>query len=166
MAMMSSSEPAVSIVVPNYNPAGSLTQRLDSVFAQTYSDTEVILLDDASTDASLAVLRPYLARKNVRFERNTLNSGSAFKQWAKGLALSRGRYVWFAESDDWADPGLLSALVPLLEDHPNVGLAYCQSWLAGPDGRVTGNATGWTEDLAPGRWSGDFTNAGRAEIRD
>ena len=49
------------------------------------------------------------------------NNGSPFKQWNLGLSQAKGEYVWFAESDDYADPALLETLVDRLDRHPNVG---------------------------------------------
>ena len=51
----------------------------------------------------------------MRIEFNEVNSGSAFKQWNKGVRLATGKYVWIAESDDYADPHFLERLVPILE---------------------------------------------------
>lgn len=91
----------VSIIIPNYNHAAFLQQRLNSVFQQTYQNFEVILLDDASTDASVAILNEYKDHPKVsHLVINERNSGSPFKQWQKGIALAKGEYVWIAESDD------------------------------------------------------------------
>lgn len=91
----------VSIIIPNYNHAAFLQQRLDSVFQQTYQDIEVILLDDASTDGSVEILKKYQDHPKVsHMVINKTNSGSPFKQWQKGIALAQGEYIWIAESDD------------------------------------------------------------------
>lgn len=145
--------PAVSVVVPNYNHAPYLRQRIDSILAQTYEDFEVILLDDASSDDSRAILSEYAADGRVRVNFNEANSGSPFKQWNKGVGLARGEYVWIAESDDYADPRLLETLVPLLEADPAVAFAYCRSWRA-----RNGVASGYADYNLPdsSRWESDF----------
>ena len=82
--------PKVSIIVPNYNHARFLTQRLESIFNQTYQDFEVILLDDGSTDNSVEILEKY--GKNDKVSAlifNIENSGSTFKQWVKGIGVIR-----------------------------------------------------------------------------
>ena len=107
--------PKVSIVVPNYNHAKYLRQRIESVLTQTYRDFEVILLDDCSTDESREILRSYASDARGRMEFNAQNSGSPFKQWNKGVGMARGKYVWMAESDDYADERLLERLVAILE---------------------------------------------------
>ena len=94
----------VSVIIPNYNYARFLQQRIESVLAQTYTDYEIILLDDASTDDSVSILNHYSANPRVtHLEINSVNTGSPFAQWQKGISLSRGKYIWIAESDDAAE---------------------------------------------------------------
>ena len=94
----------VSIIVPNYNHARFLPERLNSIFNQTFQDYEVILLDDASTDNSVEILNRYAANPKVsHFIVNQENSGSPFKQWKRGIDLARGEFVWIAESDDYSN---------------------------------------------------------------
>ena len=97
--------PKVSVIVPNYNHERFLRQRIDSILAQTFRDFELILLDDCSTDYSREILREYASDPHVTHaEFNEVNSGSTFKQWNKGVRLAQGKYVWIAESDDYANP--------------------------------------------------------------
>lgn len=98
-------KPLVSVIVPNYNHAPYLKERLDSIYQQTYQNIEVILLDDFSSDNSVEVLKQY-ARKyphNTRLIVNEENSGKVFRQWNKGLSLAKGELIWIAESDDYCD---------------------------------------------------------------
>lgn len=120
----------VSVIIPNYNHAPFLRERLDSVLAQDYPDFEVILLDDASTDNSVAILSKYTSHPKVKtLLVNDRNSGNTFLQWQRGLALAEGEYFWIAESDDVAEPALLSRLVSALE-HEQATLAFCHSlWI-------------------------------------
>lgn len=118
----------VSVIIPNYNHARYLAKRIDSVLTQTHQNIEVILLDDCSTDNSRTIINTYVARdKRIRAVYNSRNSGSTFKQWNKGLALAQGKYVWIAESDDYANLDFLSTLVAILDADSAVGLAYCDS---------------------------------------
>ena len=106
----------VSIIMPNYNHAPFLRERLDSIFAQDYANKEVILLDDASTDESKTVINEYAVRSEVKHViLNNANSGNTFIQWENGLSLATGDYIWIAESDDVADSRLVSRLVGVLE---------------------------------------------------
>jgi glycosyltransferase involved in cell wall biosynthesis len=158
--------PKVSVIVPNYNHAPYLTERLESILTQTYNDLELLILDDASTDDSYRILTPYYSKPRVRIVVNTANSGSAFPQWNRGIYLAKGEYVWIAESDDAADPHFLETLVPLLDENPSLGLAYCKSRLINKADVEIGDSLNWTEDLDPERWKSDFINSGKDEIRN
>ena len=108
--------PLVSIIVPNYNHATYLRERLDSIFSQTFQDFEVILLDDSSSDLSQMVLEEYAKHPKVsHFIINEKNSGSPFKQWKKGINLSQGEYIWIAESDDYCKPDFLEKIFDFIK---------------------------------------------------
>src|ERR1039458_5816296 len=156
--------PEVSVIVPNYNHARFLPQRLDSILAQTYKDYELIVWDDASSDNSREVLENYAAKNSMRLVFNEKNSGNPFIQWRKGAELACGEYLWIAESDDYADPQLLETLVARLQQNPKVGLAYCQSFSVDEDGRILGTLEYWTQELDGGRWKQDYMNSGVDEV--
>ncbi len=156
--------PAVSVIVPHYNHAPYLNWRIDTILNQTFPDFEVLLLDDASTDNSPALIEAYRGRDKVRIHSNTTNSGSVFRQWERGISMTDSDFVWIAESDDWADLRFLETLVPVLRAQPDLALAYSQSWIVNPGFEITGNAVCWTEDLDAQRWKAPFTNEGRDEI--
>ncbi len=155
--------PKVSIIIPNYNHAAFLQQRLESVFNQTYQDFEVILLDDASTDRSLDILNAYKNHPKVsHFIVNKTNSGSPFKQWQKGIDLAKGEYIWIAESDDYCEPVFLEELLKQFDK--NTVLAYCASKNTDQEGNVLGLNT-WANQVQPNRWENDFKNKGTEEIK-
>jgi glycosyltransferase involved in cell wall biosynthesis len=158
--------PRVTVVVPNYNHQRFLDQRIQSVLSQSFRDFEVLLLDDASTDESVAVLQKYLGDSRVRpIVRNTVNTGVPFTQWNRGVAAAQGEYVWIAESDDYADPRLLETLVGMLDAHPRVGVAYSQSLAVDDNGNTLYSLIDWTNDLDPGRWTHDYSGSGPDECR-
>lgn len=155
----------VSVIVPNYNHAPYLAARLDSILAQVYPKFELIILDDRSSDESIAVIERYAKHPRVsHVVLNTENSGSTFKQWNKGFGLAQGKYVWLAESDDVADERFLQVLVSRLEADERIGLAYCDSWDINERGELVKNAGSFFEDLDPVRWSQDFTAEGNQMI--
>ena len=128
--------PKISVIVPNYNHAPFLKERMETILEQDYSDREIILLDDASTDDSLAVLETYRHHPQVKvLEVNIANTGNTFLQWQRGLQYAAGDYVWIAESDDVASPTLLSRLVETLESQQAV-MAFAQSQMIDEEGRV------------------------------
>jgi len=117
--------PLVSVIVPNYNHARFLKRRLDSVVSQTFKDFELIILDDCSTDDSRTVIEEYRSFSKVSvINYNTINSGSPFHQWEKGVRLACGEWIWIAESDDWADDSFLDYMLKEAERHPDCGLVY------------------------------------------
>lgn len=121
--------PQVSVIVPNYNHAAYLRQRIESILGQTFQDFEVIVIDDCSTDNSREVIESYRSHPKVRqIIYNEHNSGSAFRQWDKGIALARGEWVWIAESDDWAETTFLETMMKAVTEHSTCGLAYCWSY--------------------------------------
>lgn len=138
----------VSVIVPNYNHAPYLRQRIDSILGQTCQDFELILLDDCSTDNSRDILESYRSHPKVsQVVYNDTNSGSAFRQWDKGMALARGEWIWIAESDDWADPSFLERTLTMVSADSDCVLAYTSSlctdeqgeplWDAPSDGTVS-----------------------------
>jgi glycosyltransferase involved in cell wall biosynthesis len=158
----------VSVVVPNYNYARFLRQRLDSIWSQTYSIHEVILLDDASTDDSAAVIAEleHVGRGRLRVVRNDVNSGAVSRQWARGVELATGELVWIAEADDFADPGFLAASVPAF-DEPEVVLSYTQSRQVSDDGQVLAeDYLDYVADIDPTLWRTNYRRSGRVEIAE
>lgn len=156
--------PLISVVVPSYNHARFLPQRLDSIFAQTFRDFEVIVLDDCSTDDSKKVLEEYARRFPMRLDFSSKNSGSPFIQWKRGAELSEGKFLWIAESDDYADPRLLETLTSAFQKNSTVGLAYCQSFRVDENNQKLGTMEYWTHDLHQTRWDSDYFNRGRDEV--
>ena len=118
----------VSIILPNFNHATYLPERLDSIFKQTYQNFEVIILDDASTDTSISILDTYKNHPKVsHYLVNDTNSGSPFKQWEKGLRLAKGEYVWIAESDDYCDLDFLEKqMIALQQKAASITVATTQ----------------------------------------
>lgn len=123
----------ITVIVPNYNHAPFLHQRIESILCQSYQDFEVILLDDCSSDNSISVLLEYKDHPKVsRIVSNDINSGSPFKQWDKGIEMAKGEWIWIAESDDWAEPTFLETLMTEVGNHPCCGLAYsATNWVDG-----------------------------------
>ncbi|WP_372757289.1 glycosyltransferase family 2 protein [Mariniflexile sp.] len=158
------SEPLISVIVPNYNHARFLEQRLESIFNQSYQHIEVILLDDCSTDTSQSILLEYSKHPKVSHCLfNETNSGSPFKQWQKGIELAKGCYIWIAESDDNCELNFLEQLLKLFDDKRTV-LAYCASTVINNQGEKLGRHT-WADALDSKRWTNSFLNRGKDEIK-
>jgi glycosyltransferase involved in cell wall biosynthesis len=131
----------VSVIIPNYNHAKYLRQRLDSVLDQTFTDFEIIILDDCSTDDSIQIIEAYKAYPKIsHIVINNQNSGSPFLQWQRGIELARGEWIWIAESDDWCEPTFLKTLLSGIDD--GVAISYCQSIVVDENSNIlweTGN---------------------------
>ena len=161
------SNPLVSVVVPNYNHARFLPERITSIIKQTYSNIEIIFLDDNSTDESIEIIEAFVARDDRgRVLKNDVNSGSSFKQWRKGLREAKGKYVWIAESDDSAHPDLLQGLVARLEASDKAVLATCCPRMTSLEGNDLGIPRDWFADIGGKRWESDFSSNGKTMIAE
>jgi glycosyltransferase involved in cell wall biosynthesis len=128
----------VSVVVASYNHAEYLTQRMDSLLAQTYRNIEILVIEDVSTDGSLEVLRRYANEPLVSIIVRERNGG-----WVKvsnqGISLARGEFVLFANCDDACEPQLIASLVAAMEANPSAGIVYCRSLLVDERDSVIGD---------------------------
>jgi glycosyltransferase involved in cell wall biosynthesis len=153
--------PKISVIIPNYNHAQFLEQRIESILNQTFQDFEIIFLDDNSTDNSWEVFSKYATHPKISHAVvNETNSGSPFKQWNKGFSLATGEYIWIAESDDYAESTILAKLAQKLDAHPAVGLVYSQSWQVDENGSVISTMDSWTDDLDLYKWKNDYIEYG------
>lgn len=127
--------PLVSVIIPNYNHASFLDERIQSVLNQTYHNFEVFILDDNSTDNSLEIIYKYKDNPHIsQIVINEINSGSPFKQWHKGFELAKGELIWIAESDDSCENTFLEALVESFIEDPECVMAFCRSIMIDEDG--------------------------------
>lgn len=158
--------PRVSVVVPNYNYARYIRVRLTSITDQTVAPYELIVLDDASSDDSVAVMRDFLADCPIpsKLVVNEQNSGSVFRQWRRGVELARGEFVWIAEADDLADPSFLAELLPAFS-RPDVVASFCQSRQMSGEGRVLcEHYLDYVADIDRERWTRPYIAEGKEEI--
>ena len=118
----------VSVVIPNYNHSPYLRQRIETVLSQTYGNLEVIILDDFSSDNSRQIIDSYSSDRKIAFiQYNDTNSGSPFIQWARGIRLAKGEYIWIAESDDWCETNFLEEIMWYANRYPAANLLYCNT---------------------------------------
>ncbi|MDP4615860.1 MAG: glycosyltransferase [Schleiferiaceae bacterium] len=167
MYVLPTDGPLVSVIVPNYNHADYLDERISTIVNQTYQNIEVLLMDDCSPDESRSVLEKWAAkddRLEVLF--NEKNSGSPFAQWARGSAWAKGKYLWIAESDDACALDMLALHVDALERNEKAVMAYSHSHLVDEEG---GFLRDFKEDYGfifgdASRWKSDFTVDGKVEV--
>ena len=115
-------QPLVSVVIPAYNAAGYIPATLDSAFAQTHSNYEIIVVNDGSPDTPLLeeALQPYLGR--IRYIKQENRGPSNARN--TGIRASRGKYVAFLDSDDLWFPNHLANQIAIFESDPALGLVY------------------------------------------
>ena len=121
--------PRVSILMPVYNVAAYLREALDSMLAQTYTDFELIVLDDCSPDNSAEILDTYTDPRIVRY-RGEKNVGLS-NVLNVGMQLARGEYIARMDSDDLSTHERLAVQVAYLDAHPEIDLCSCGMELFG-----------------------------------
>ncbi len=155
----------VSVVVPSCDYGRFMEARLASIFRQSYPVAEVVVLDDASVDDSVAVAERTAAAwgRQIRLERRERRSGSVFAQWQRAAETATGEWLWIAEADDGAEPDLLSALAEAAGRARDPVLAFCDSRAIDEAG-----ATLWADHkpyYGPGTLEADALFEGAAFLR-
>lgn len=116
---MSVQSPFFSVVIPTYNRAAFLPGVLQTILAQTYTDFEVILVDDGSTDNTPQVVQGHMQRDSrIRYHRKANEERSVARN--TGFALAKGQYVVFHDSDDLMKPHHLATLARAIAENPDV----------------------------------------------
>lgn len=130
------SAPLVSIGMPLYNAERFVREALDSILAQTFADFELIISDNASTDATQEICLAYAARDSrIRYVRNERNMGAAYN-YNRVTALGRGKYIRHAAYDDVLAPTNIERCVEVMEANDAVALCYPQMSRIDEHGRV------------------------------
>ncbi len=131
---MAENNPQVSIGMPVRNGEEHLAAALDSLLAQTFTDFELILSDNGSTDATADICQRYAARdRRIRYYRAEDNRGAAWN-FNRVFELSRGEYFKWAAHDDICKPTFLDRCVDALQADPSVVLCHCGSGCIDADG--------------------------------
>lgn len=114
----------VSIVTPCYNASLFIAQTIQSVLSQTYSDWELLIVDDCSKDNSADIIQKYVEKDNrIKYLKTEKTSGSPVSPRNIGIEKAKGRYIAFLDSDDVWLPDKLEQQLKLFEDK-NVAVAY------------------------------------------
>lgn len=135
---MSDQIPKVSIGLPVYNGEKYLEQALQSILAQTFTDFELILSDNASTDRTAEICERYAAQDSrIRYNRNDKNIGGANNENLT-FTLSRAPYFRLSADDDYLEPEWLARAVEILDANPDVVLAYSRAYRVDAEGKNIG----------------------------
>ena len=140
-----------SIIIPLYNKAPYVRKALESVFAQTYTDFELIVVDDGSTDDSASIVQQFIDERlkvkgeetsgavtstyhlspiNYKLSVRLITQSNAGVSAARnnGFSVSSGEYIAFLDADDWWEPTFLEKMAQLIEDYPEAGL-YASNYI-------------------------------------
>lgn len=121
-----------SVIIPLYNKAPYIRKALESVLAQTYTDYELIVVDDGSTDGSAEIAESFLQdpasrlspfASHLRLLKQPNQGVSAARN--NGVAQAHGDYIAFLDADDWWEPTYLERMAQLIKDYPDAGLYAC-----------------------------------------
>lgn len=163
----------VSVVIPNYNYANYICDRIDSVVSQKYPIYELIILDDKSPDNSVEVINEKIKELKethkdlkIKFILNKENSGNVFKQWAKAFKEASGDYLWIAEADDLCSKYFLGTVMQGFDDD-KVVMSYAESNAIDENDVVfKDNLRDWIDIYGCGRWSKDYISSGKKELEE
>ncbi len=162
----------VSVIIPNYNYANYIIERIDSILMQTYPIYELIILDDCSPDNSVQVINEKIEKIKKEYPEikvhciiNEKNSGGCvFKQWKKGFDIATGDYVWIAEADDSAENNFVEELIKPFDD-PEMVLSYCESAkIDGENNLIRPRCDDWYDMCRTGEWNQSYIWTGKEEI--
>lgn len=133
-AAEASRSPLVTATVTNYNYEAFLPQSIESILGQSFDDFELLVIDNASTDSSVEVIRHYAANdERIRVIAHEENQGPVASQ-RESCALARGRYRVHIDADDWIlEPDAFEHQVAMLEQHPDMSFVYSALTIFGPD---------------------------------
>jgi len=120
--IIKTNNPLVSVIIPAYNADKYLGEAIDSILSQTYKNIEVIIIDDASTDGTLKIIREYqLKDERIRLYSNKKNVGIGANR-ARGIELAKGKYICWQDADDVSLLDRISNQVDYLDRHKSVGI--------------------------------------------
>lgn len=136
----------LSIIIPVYNVELYLKECLDSIINQNNSAVELILINDGSTDNSLAICKEYSSKYDFIILINQLNSGQSAARNA-GLKIATGTYIWFIDSDDWIAQDSIQTIHNYLSNS-DVDL-FSFSFENEVNGKIVASDLNYSETIAP-----------------
>jgi len=124
--------PKVSVVIPCFNQGLYLDEAVDSVLAQTFQDFEILVVDDGSTDAETVKILKEYARPKTRVIHTDNQGLSAARN--NGIREAQGAYILPLDADDKIGKGYLEEALRILDQHPEIGIVYCEASYFGVKG--------------------------------
>lgn len=155
MGETSAQEPLVSVIVPTRNRPGYLREALASAMAQTYSNFEILVRDNASDPATAEVVKEF-SDPRIQYVRHDFNIGPT-RNVIEACRAAAGKYVTTLHDDDVWEPTFLEKMIPPLEADPELAIGFCDHWIINADGTINASLTRrntrqWKRhSLAPGK---------------
>jgi glycosyltransferase involved in cell wall biosynthesis len=115
-------EPLVSVCIPTYNAENTVVSTVQSILKQTYQNLEIVLVDNASTDDTLAILSQFNDHR-IKIYKNSKNIG-AEKNWSRCIELASGKYIAIFHADDLYKPDMVEKQVQAFQDNPSIGAVF------------------------------------------
>ena len=148
----------VTVIIPAYNAAKYIHETIRSVFSQTFTNWELIIIDDGSTDNTRDIVDSFGQRGRIKYYYQNNNGVSSARN--KGIALSQGKYISFLDADDLWLPENLEKKVNALENNPEYDWAFSDMYKSqihndertistGRDDNILNNLLLWEEDVIP-----------------
>ena len=135
--LSSQKNPLVSICIPTYNSAKSLRESLDSIVKQTYSNKEIIISDNASTDETEKIVKEYVEKYKIKYYRNEKNIGGE-ANFNRCIELAQGEYIAIYHSDDIYLPNMVEKQVQAFQKSPAIGAVFTMVSLINSKNEVIG----------------------------
>lgn len=137
----------VTVVIPTFDRRKWIGECLDSVLGQTYSNVEVIVVDDCSTDGTVEWLAEQERFRSVIIHRQEKNGGASVAR-NTAIGMAKGDLIVFIDSDDMLLPNHVEKAVEAFENDPDLGLFCCDSTMIDAEGNVILNGKTWHQSLA------------------
>lgn len=136
MSAYQNNQPLVSICIPTYNAGKTVVSTIQSILNQTYQNLEIIIVDNTSTDDTLALLRKYKDPR-IKIYKNSKNIG-AEKNWSRCIELANGEYIAIFHADDLYKQDIVEKQVQAFQDDPSVGAVFTRADHVNDRGEVIG----------------------------
>lgn len=154
-------EPLVTIYICAYNAGKWIEQALASVLEQTYHNLEILIVDDGSTDDTVAKIKKF---NDPRINLHQLEHGGIARARTHAKENFRGDLIVCLDADDWIAPDLLAKQVALLQKHPEVDVTYCDRILVDEHGYPTGEVWNYRDYPEPRQLLAEMFAGGRGRI--
>lgn len=159
----------ISVIIPNYNYANYLFDRINTVINQTIKVDEIIILDDASTDNSDEIINEIIKtykEYDIKYIKNEQNSKNVFEQWKKGIEEAKNELIWICEADDLCSNYFLEEVLKPMKDK-KVLISYSESVAIDKDNNILfEDFRNWNSTTNSNRWNKNYIKDGIDEIKE